>query len=196
VKHDLSLSFDKQNCPMAGIKIKHIQKLQTAALIQYLEQRKIPFSIACGYLKEAYYYAKNKTFFALALKNDLGGYELRNKYFKGSNSPKEITTISGSTGNNSVNVFEGFMDFLSALVYYKINKPNCSTIILNSVSQLGKVFNLLSGFEHINLYLDNDRAGKEDTKRIQDKYPKAVNRSKIIYPGYKDFNEFIIINHK
>lgn len=191
IKFDLS--FDQQNCPIAGIKINHIQPLQNAALIQYLEQRKIPFAIASPYLKEAYYSAKNKTFFALAFKNDLGGYELRNKYFKGSNSPKGITSIPGSIEINTVNLFEGFMDYLSALVYNNAYKPKCNTIILNSVSHLSKVYNLLADYGHINLYLDNDKAGKETAKKIQDKYPEAINRSEKIYPGAKDFNEFLVL---
>lgn len=191
IKFDLS--FDRQNCPIAGIKINHIQPLQTAALIQYLEQRKIPFTLAGPHLKEAYYTAKNKKYFAIAFKNDLGGYELRNKYYKGGNSPKGITTIKGSTETNTVNIFEGFMDYLSALVYNNAYRPKCDTIILNSISHLGKVYNLLAEYKHINLYLDNDKAGKDTAKRIQDKRPEAVNRSEKIYPGYKDFNEYLIL---
>lgn len=188
-----SFSFDPQNCPIEGIKIKHIQKLQNQALIQYTEKRKIPLPIADKYLKEVYYYAKNKKYFALAFPNDLGGYELRNKYYKNSNSPKAITTIIGSPGINSVNVFEGFMDFLTALVYYKTNTPTADTIILNGTGQVNKVLKLLPNYVNINLYLDNDTAGMDAAKQIQDKYPQAVNRSQIIYPGSKDFNEFIIL---
>ena len=188
-------SFDeqKQPLPVEGIKINHIQKLQNVALIQYLENRKIPFEIADLYLNQAYYEAKNKKYFAIAFKNDLGGYELRNKYFKGSNSPKGITTLQSNQSTKSVNVFEGFMDYLSALVYFGVKKPYDTTIILNSVSHLGRVFNILEQYQEINLYLDNDKAGEDTANRITAKYPKTVNRSKRLYPDNKDFNEFLIL---
>ncbi len=48
----------------------------------------------------------------MGFKNNFGGFELRNKYFKGSSSPKEITLISNNSPDR-LNVFEGFMDFLS-----------------------------------------------------------------------------------
>lgn len=93
------------------IEIKHIQPLQNRALIEYIESRKIPATLAAKYCQEAYYQVTNpeagdmKRYFALAFANDRGGYELRNKYFKGGTSPKTITTIPGSL--KKVNVFEG-----------------------------------------------------------------------------------------
>jgi hypothetical protein len=49
--------------------------------------------IATCYLREIHYKAKGKRYFALCFPNDSGGYEIRNPYFKGSFSPKDITTV-------------------------------------------------------------------------------------------------------
>jgi DNA primase len=186
-------SSDKQKYNESQIELKHIQPLQNQALIQYLSSRKINPVIAAKYCKEAYYKITNneKQYFSIAFENDSNGFELRNKYFKGSTSPKDITTIPGKN-HLAVNVFEGFMDFISALTFYNSDCSACDTIVLNGVGFIKKFINLLPNYTKINLYLDTDKAGQEAAKRIQELRPEAVNRSQIIYPQYKDFNEFII----
>lgn len=177
------------------IEIKHVQRLQNKALIQYIEARGIPLAIAARYVEEAYYAitfpgtGEIKKYFALAFRNDHGGFELRNKYFKGGNSPKAITTIPGSL--KKVNIFEGWIDFLSAIVFYRQPSPTNTTIVLNSVSHLRKINDILPNFEHINLFLDNDQAGLKATNEIIARYPEAVNQAVKLYPGSKDFNEFL-----
>lgn len=180
---------NSQNDPQSNIEIKHIQPLQNRALIEYLSSRKITTGKAANYIQEAYYQVNGKQYFALAFKNDRGGFELRNKYFKGSSSPKAVTTISGH--KQAVNIFEGFIDFLSALEHYHTTKPTGTCIVLNSVSNLETIINTLEQYQQINLYLDNDNAGNQSTETIKSTNPKAKDYSKIIYPDRKDFNEFL-----
>ena len=191
--------FDQQKSKIISeppINIQHIQQLQNRALIQYLESRRIPGKIAFRYIEEAYYTVKNldtgktKKYFALAFKNDLSGYELRNPKWKGGNSPKSITTIPGTI--RKVNVIEGFMDFLSALVYFKQSSPGNTTIILNSVSHLKQIQNQIRNFDQINLFLDNDAAGMNAANQIISLFPSAVNQSQTIFPEFKDFNEYLM----
>src|SRR5665648_1108565 len=104
------------------------------------------------------------------------------------------STLSSSSAASDVykrQVFEGFMDFLSGLTYYKTNQATCDTIVLNGVGFIERFIELMPKYTKINLYLDNDKAGIETAARIQDIRPDAVNRSQIIYPQYKDFNEYI-----
>lgn len=183
-----SFSFSEKQ-KSDGIEIKHVQPLQNRALIQYLSKRNIPAEIACIYLMEAYYKVNYKQYFALAFKNDKGGYELRNTYFKGATSPKHITTIPGN--NSAINVFEGFMDFLSAMVYHKTRKPANKTIILNSLIHIPYIEPLLKSASKINLYLDNDNAGTQATQKIRELNSNVTDYSQIIYPKNKDFNEFL-----
>lgn len=188
-----SFSFDKPHVNTA-IKIKHIQPIQNKALIQYLESRKLSVKIAGKYVDEAYYRTNNKNYFAMAFKNDKGGYELRNKYFKGSSSPKAITTIPGIT--NSVNLFEGFLDYISALEYFKSPTSRNTTIVLNSLNNLDdELLKKLSNYTRINAYLDNDEAGKNAAQKIIRTYPGAINQAEIYYSKYKDFNELLIIKN-
>jgi len=175
------------------IEIKHLQPLQNQALIQYLTDRKINLAFASKFCNEAYFKVNNrdKQYFAISFENDSHGFEIRNKYFKGSTSPKNITTIPGDN-SFAVDVFEGFMDFLSGLTYNKTKKFESDTIVLNGVGLIEKFIEIMPKYTQINLYMDNDKAGKETAARIQDIRPDAVNRSQIIYPKYKDFNEYII----
>jgi DNA primase len=192
-KPDLSFSEQQSSNP-ANIKIKHLQPLQNRALIEYLNSRKITPAKAANYVQEAYYTVNEKQYFALAFKNDRGGFELRNKYFKGSSSPKAVTTISGH--KQAVNIFEGFIDFLSALEHYHTTKPTGTCIVLNSVSNLDTIINTLEQYEQINLYLDNDNAGNQAAETIKRTHPKVKDYSKIIYEDFKDMNEFLTSGHK
>jgi len=173
------------------VKIKKIVELQNTSLIEYLQKRKIDISIAKKYLKEIYYTQKNKNYFALAFKNNEDGYETRNPYFKGCVGSKNITTIKGSD-NRKLSIFEGFMDFLSALTHYKIDVFKSDVIILNSVSNKQKIEDLLYSdlYKNIYLFLDNDAAGEDVKKYFYGVNNNCVDCSKI-YEDYKDFNEFL-----
>ena len=172
--------------------IKNIKELNNIALLNYLEGRKINLEVAKKYLKEVYYSQNNKNFFSLAFKNDSEGYETRNPYFKGCLGSKDITTIKGMD-NPKLNIFEGFMDFLSALTYYKLTSFKSDVIILNSVSNKTKIDNLLYSdlYNKIFLFLDNDKAGNEAKQHFFNLNKKCIDCSKI-YQNSKDFNEFLI----
>ena len=182
-----SLSFSQpEHEPQ--FEINHIQPLQNAALIQYLQSRKIPYQIAAKVpqLKEAYYTVNNKRFFALAFENNSNNYELRSKYFKGCTG-KDITTIQGP--GTGLNLFEGFMDYLSALTFFPKKSTN-TTIVLNSLVNLDKVD--LTRYELINIWLDNDEPGIKAAAEIINQHPAAVNRSKQFYRHHKDFNDYLL----
>ncbi|MBT3383127.1 MAG: mobilization protein [Prolixibacteraceae bacterium] len=187
----ITFSFSEQQKPeLSNIQIKHTQPLQNRALLQYLASRGISQFKAVNFVSEAYYQVNRKQYFSLAFKNDCGGYELRNKYFKGSTSPKAITTIKGSP--ESVNIFEGWIDFLSALEYYKTSKPASTCIILNSTNNLDTVIGTLQNYRQINLFLDNDPTGELATEKIKSIHPNTKDYSKIIYKNHNDFNQYLL----
>lgn len=188
--NDFSFFSSKKAIRTPTIKIKHTQSIRNKALIQYLQSRNIHLNTAKLYLKEIYYKIENKQYFALAFENNKGGFELRNKYFKGATSPKYYTTIKGAE-NNHLNIFEGVYDFLSALTFFKTNKTKNSTIILNSTANMNKILTELDKYETVFLFLDNDKNGNETAKKISENHTKVINRAKMLYPEHKDFNDFI-----
>ena len=61
--------------------------------------------------------ADGKPYFAIGFPNVAGGYEVRNRFFKGCIAPKDISHIrqQGESREKCL-VFEGMMDYLSFLL--------------------------------------------------------------------------------
>ena len=111
-----------------------VKPLNHPALLAYLRQRGIPSDIATENCVEIHYKLHDKRYFAVGFHNESGGYEIRNKFFKGSIPPKAVSLISN--GSDTVNVYEGFMDFLSGLVLGYGRTED--SLVLNSVANREK----------------------------------------------------------
>ena len=119
--------------------------LRYVALTGYLAERGIPFNVASQYCSQLDYFVHKKKYFAIGFKNVAGGYEIRNRLFKGCVPPKDVSLIKvNGTPSEDCNVFEGFMDFLSA-VTLGIGKGN-DHLVLNSVANTGKAVGHLDGY--------------------------------------------------
>jgi len=192
-------SFQQQNNTNTNsrIKIIAVENIHSFGLLQYLEKRKISLSVARLYLSEVKYKiaSNNKCYYSLGFKNDKGGYELRNNYFKGSNTPKHYTTISGKF-SGQLNIFEGFFDFLSVLELYNATNLKYDTLVLNSVANRNKITEIIKKYKNLNLFLDNDTSGKETTCFFQSIHNSIVDYSKKLYPGHGDMNEYLTNKQK
>lgn len=156
--------FSRHFEPDKGWLLKSAKPVEHLALIRYLELRGIPLPLAQRHLKQVY--AKNlqtgRGIFALGLRNEEGGYELRNPFFKGSIAPKTISFIRGPAPKPaSLHVFEGFMDFLSAAADTPDQQLDGDVIVLNSVSNLADALPYIKGYGYQTLHswMDNDAAG-------------------------------------
>jgi len=184
-------SFPKRkNEPEHQLKILKDVALSSHALIRYLEQRKIPIETATRYCREVHYELNAKNYYGIGFKNDSSGFEIRNPYFKASSSPKDITTEKN--GSDEVTVFEGFMDFLS-LKSIRANEVNNTSdiVILNSLSLFEKARPFLESHKSINLYLDNDAAGKKVAREALS-HSKKYNDRSMLYQNHKDLNDWLI----
>jgi len=172
------------------IMIKSLEPLSHQALFSYLKTRRITMTFAKMFLREAIYIVHGREYFALAFRNDLGGYELRNAFFKTGSSPKYFTTITGDDPSQ-LNIFEGFMDFLSCCSFYG-RLPIYRTIVLNSLSFLPKIENEIQSARVINLFLDNDLAGMKASDKVKALHPRVMDRALVLYPNHKDLNDFLV----
>lgn len=86
-------SVRKPEPQAAGYRQVRVDPLTNPVLLDYLKERGILPEIARKTCKEVHFENKGKWYFAVAFTNRSGGYEIRNKYLKGSISPKEITHI-------------------------------------------------------------------------------------------------------
>jgi len=161
-------------------------------LCRYLKQRRIEKSVANKYCYEVEFTngENEKIFKAIGFKNNAGGYELRNEYFKGSSSPKYISYFGNEADN--ITVFEGFFDFMSYQSLHQ-NQDQLLTnfLVLNSTSFFQRSLLLMEKHDAIHLYLDNDLTGKRWTDLALKRSLKFKDESSL-YKGYKDINDWMV----
>jgi hypothetical protein len=170
-----------------ALKIVKVQTLNHPALTDYLRERKIDLGTARRHCGEVYYTFGGKVYFATGFKNDSGGYELRNRYFKGSTS-KDITSLL--RGSRSCLVFEGFMDYLSFLTWQRLAYPRQSILVLNSTGNLQRAAGLLPSFSEVHAFLDNDTAGRAALQKMEALCQTLYDQSPRYLPC-KDLNAFL-----
>lgn len=165
--------------------------LEHRALVAYLQERGIPAHIAKENCKEAHYSVNGKSYFAVAFENVSGDWELRNRYFKGCRGRKDISYLPWSRDGPSTKcaVFEGFIDYLSALDIDIIS--GADAIILNSVVNVNKAVPYLKGYTAINCYLDNDNAGQTALAELTARYGSTVIDRSTLYSEFNDLNEYL-----
>ena len=198
--HPVSFSFGKQSSSEPSFQQLEIVPLSSPALLTYLQERGINIALAKRECSEAHFSHHGKRYFAIAFPNVSGGYEIRNRYFKGCIAPKEISHIKQpGTARETCYVFEGVMDYLSFLT---LRLESCSKypeldrqdyMVLNSVANVPKALYPLGSYERIHCFFDNDRAGMEALQQIRKEYDSTrhIRDASQIYCGCKDLNEYL-----
>ncbi|APS40248.1 toprim domain-containing protein [Salegentibacter sp. T436] len=169
-----------------GLSIIDVQLINLEALLHYLKCRNIPLNIGRKYCRQVWYRSKGKQFFAIGLQNHKGGWELRNKYFKNSSSPKTYSFIKNDS--RQLVITEGMFDFLSLAAMDKSLVQNSDCIILNSLAFIKRIEILIPVYDRVLLYLDNDPAGKKATASLLNQYEHITDHSDS-YKDYVDLNE-------
>ena len=184
-------SFDPRHSAPSMERFK-VVPLKHRALVAYLQERGIPAHIATTNCKEAHYSVNSKPYFAVAFENVCGGWELRNRYFKGCRGRKDISYLPWSRDGPSTEyaVFEGFIDYLSALTLDIIS--GADAIILNSVVNVNKAVPFLRGYKTINCYLDNDNAGQTALSELTAIYGSIVIDRSTLYSEFNDLNDYLV----
>ena len=193
-----SFSFGRQdsaNQPYQGLRVG---ELSSPALIAYLQERGINIELAKRECRELRFMNADKPYFAIGFPNMTGGYEVRNRYFKGCVAPKDITHIrQQGEPRNVCYLFEGFMDYLSFLTIRTSNHPDHPRLseqdymVLNSVSNIGKAEQLLRQYSRIGSFLDNDHAGRNAYDNLKRILGDRLQDMSIHYAGYNDLNEYL-----
>ena len=149
----VSFSFRQQSFEPSFQQLE-VGELTHPALLRYLQERGINTGLARLECKELHFIHNDKPYFAIGFPNVAGGYEVRNRFFKGCIAPKDISHIrqQGEPREKCL-VFEGMMDYLSFLT---LRMKNCPTmpdldgqdyVILNSVANVSKTIDVLHGYE-------------------------------------------------
>jgi hypothetical protein len=190
--HKLSIMVNMQppiEAPVSDWKIVKVKEISHPALVAYLKQRSVPLALANSFCSEVYYANDKQKYFAIGIKNDSDGYEVRNSVFKGCIGKKDITTLHKNPSR--VAMFEGFIDFLSAHQLFDSVAKN-TIVILNSVTQLPKAIQRLEIMSpwKIDCYFNNDDSGRNCTRSLRQEFPIARDFSASIIP-FNDVNDFL-----
>ena len=193
-----SFSFSAQQSDNHTYRGLRVGELSSPALIAYLQERGINIELAKRECMELRFMNADKPYFAIGFPNMAGGYEVRNRYFKGCVAPKDISHIrQQGEPRNMCYLFEGFMDYLSFLTIRIKNNPQYPRlttqdyIILNSVSNLAKVESILATYTRIGCFLDNDKAGRKACETLKTKFGERLLDKSLYYHEYKDLNDYL-----
>ena len=108
-------------------------------------------------------------------------------YFKGCIAPKAVTTIK--RGTDCLQIFEGFMDFLS----WQVLNPSSTSdaIVLNSLTLLPRIQKKIKSYKQVESFLDNDDAGRKSFEVLKQFCPYIIDGS-VRYRTHKDINEWLV----
>lgn len=173
------------------LEILSAQPLSNPNLLRYLAVRTIPLSVAKAYCSEVLFQNMKRTYYAIGFANDALGWEIRNMYFKGCVAPKAITTIK--RGTDRLQIFEGFMDFLS----WQVLNPSSTSdaIVLNSLALLPRIQEKIKSYKQVEGFLDNDDAGRKSFEVLKHFCPSIIDGS-VRYRTHKDINEWLVAQSK
>jgi 5S rRNA maturation endonuclease (ribonuclease M5) len=170
-----------------------VRDLKNSRLIDYLKSRKIDLNSIKNVFNEVYYgETESKLYYSLGFMNQDGGWELRNKNFKGSIGKKSITSFYYNS--STLILFEGMFDFFSFLVMYP-NKNTYNYIILNSTNNLHKSLKYLNDHKKVIVFFDNDHSGKFAAQIVKKNTKKEFIDMSNSYKNYNDLNQYLM-KHK
>ena len=193
----VSFSF-RQQASEPSFQQLEIGELTHPALLHYLQERGINTDLVRSEYKELHFIHNGKPYFAIGFPNVAGGYEVRNRFFKGCIAPKDISHIrqQGEPREKCL-VFEGMMDYLSFLTLRMRNCPTMPNldgqdyIILNSVANVSKAIDVLHGYERIHCLLDNDEAGRNAYLELAREFDGNIRDFSDNYNGHKDLSDYL-----
>lgn len=195
-KFDTFFSFQKQifETPTKELNsTNHIEKIipvQHVALIQYLKSRQIHNFKNIKQLKEIHYKINEKNYFALGFQNKSQGWEIRSKFAKLCLLKKNISLIHNES--KTLRIYEGFFDYLSFIqVRENLIMEESDYLILNSVALLVTNISVLSNYDFIELYLDNDTTGDKYSSLVMEIFENTKDCRALFY-GFKDLNEWLV----
>lgn len=179
---------------VSASQIEDVLPVSDPPLVKYLEEvRGLPLAMAGPFVRQVRYRTGDGSrHLAIGFQNRVGGFELRSPRFKGSIGSKDITVV-GDPRDQTVRVFEGFLDFLSAQALWPDEKE-MPAVVLNSVSMAARgADELLRRGCSATCLFDADLAGS----RALAAFKEVLGSDKVIdarvrLAGAKDVNELLV----
>ena len=178
----------KPELPEVQIEVIKTLSISSNSLIAYLKQRRIDLEVAEQFSLEVHYAIGDKKYFGIGIRNNSGGWAIRNPYFKTACPPVDITTINN--GSENVTTIEGSFNYLSFATLYK-NTPvmEHDVCLLNGLGLFERARPFLEQHATKNLYLDYGTGGDRVTKNALGLKKNYID-CRALYKGYDDINDW------
>jgi Toprim-like/CHC2 zinc finger len=169
--------------------VKEVRPLYAYPLKNYLHKRSIPVAVADRFCREVSYEINGRSYYGIGFQNDAGGWEIRNKNFKQSSAPKDITCLGSGAG--VAHVFEGFMDFLSYAALHPYEDPrSVDFVVLNGAGLFDRALPCLESHSRVHLWLDRDVTGLAYRDYALSLGSRFRDESGL-YEKFKDLNDWL-----
>ena len=172
--------------------IDSVKEITSAALIDYAASRGIDESVLKKYCKEVRYHVGTlpSPGPVIGFKNMNGGWVFRGPKVK--KCSKSGITFSSTRVDGHVPrrlcVYEGLFDFLSHVQQLKDYTDDY--LVLNSVTNVRSSLPFMKEYAVLDLYLDNDAAGRNTVAIIEHEFPeKKIIDNSFLLGSFKDLNE-------
>lgn len=171
--------------------------LKHPALLQYLTKRGIDHDVAREYLSQIEFKPPQRagTYFSLGYPSG-EGFEAGNALFKGFVGIGKTVSFHDKACATRLQIFEGFMDFLSYLSKDKPIQRIGAVLVLNSTNLWERALPYINDprFVEVRLYLDNDDAGDAATRKLFEsaQTPSKLADMRSYYEGYDDLNAWLL----
>lgn len=181
--------------------VQTVMPIYHTLLVEYLHKRGFSLPLVQHYLKQVQVRNRKsgKPFYALGIRNEDGGYAIRNEYIKANIAPKTITFIRGTKHHiRRIHIFKDVFDFLSVLAYQKRKAFADDVIILNSYLSMQDAGAYIRnfGYEYVYTWFGNDAAGKQAIDNITEFLQQERNTQHKpmhkLYAPHKDVNAFLM----
>ncbi len=189
----------------AGFKVISVSLLSDESLLAYAGSRGISRATVQRFCAEVAVRAGGKVRTYIGFMNSLEGFVLRGpeKGRAGKRCTSSAPTYLNADGldcaegsSESVAVFEGLFDFLSYMELRcgRLLRPGEDVCVLNSVVNASAAAVFIKSHKTVDLYLDNDGAGRKASREIADGVLAADPEASVIdhceeYKGFNDLNE-------
>ncbi len=180
-------------------KVVDFGRLNTSLHQYIITERCIDVKIATRFLKTVFFkhLPTGKSYTAVGIENRVGGYEIRNPFFKGTvpESGKNFSWFQTAPKNERIICFEGFMDFLSYGTFFGWGQEDY--LVLNSVSLSKKAIEFLKSRDYklVRTFFDNDTAGEKVTFLFRAAFENCEPQN-AVFAEHKDFNAFLVQENK
>lgn len=190
-------NFEGEKEKSAAFELIEKKPLNHPILMQYLLKRGIDIEIARKYASEIVFKAPYSAINYFSLGYPSGdGFEARSGRFKGFVGINKSVSFHETENATCLQVFEGFIDFLSYLSKNALRQPVGAVLVLNSTNLWKRALPFINDprFSEVRLYLDNDAAGEATTRKF---FERAETSAKLVdmrshYAEFEDLNDWLL----